>query len=162
MRALLIVLSLCLLLPAWCAEEASPPQTGASLAGLALYDLQGRRQSLDDIRTKQVVIIWWAFWCDTWEKALPHVNELAARAEELDCTVWTISVDGTYTAEARERVERGDIHFPMLLDDRTWADRLHLRRVPTVMLLDAERKVVWLREAYPGNAVIERAIWTGK
>ncbi len=160
MRTLIVLCLLLAALPALRAAEAPAP--GASLAGLALYDLDGRRHALDAVTSKYVVIVWWAFWCDTWKQALPHVSELAAHGSELDCTVWAVSVDGTYTSEVRPRHARGELRFPVLLDDGTWADRLSIRRVPTVMLLDAARTVVWVREAYPGNRVIERAIRTGK
>jgi thiol-disulfide isomerase/thioredoxin len=158
-----LLLIIILLLAAICATHASKaPQPGTSLAGLRLYDLSGKRHSLDEVKTRRVVIIWWAFWCDTWKKALPQVTDLAARGEELDCTVWTVSIDGRYTAEIKPLVEKRKIDFPVLLDDGTWTKKLDLRRVPTVMILDEQRRVIWLHEAYPGNAVIEKALRESK
>lgn len=137
---------------------APGPSTGASLARLQVYDLSGKRHTLDEVKTKAVVIVWWAFWCDTWKKALPQVIELASRGNELGYTVWTVSIDGSYTSEIKPLVEKGKINFPVLLDNGGWIKTLRLRRVPTVMVLDRQRNVIWLREAYPGNTAIEQAL----
>ena len=139
-------------------HAADAPTTGVSLAGLRLHDLAGKRQSLDTVKSRYVVMIWWAYWCDTWKKALPEVIDLTARQEELDCTVWTVSVDGRYTAEIKPLVEKGKINFPVLLDNGAWTRRLALRRVPTVMVLDEKRTVIRLWEAYPGNMAIEKVL----
>jgi len=156
MKPTILALILSISLSAVLAADA--PKPGASLAGLRLYDLAGKRQSLDEVKTRYVVIVWWAFWCDTWKKALPEITDLAARQGELDCTVWTVSIDGTYTAEIKPLVEQGKIDFPVLLDDGTWTKKLGLRRVPTVMILDQKRQVVYLREVYPGNDKLEKAL----
>ncbi len=71
----------------------------------------------------------------------------------------TVSIDGRCTEEIRPRVNAGNIPFPVLIDaDGAWSTRLGLRRVPTVVILDRRRKVVWLREGYPGNGKLEDAI----
>lgn len=161
MRLYCLLLILLIALPVFAGEARtpnSPPKPGASLAGMRVYDLDGRRHNLDEVKTRRVVVIFWAFWCDTWKKALPSVRELAAMGDELDCTVWTVSVDGACTSEIRPLVKAGRITFPVLLDDGAWQKKLSLRRVPTVMVLDEQRKVIWLRELYPGNVKIEQAV----
>jgi len=155
-------LAIVLLMLAIAIQAAEAPRPGASLRGMRLYDLAGKRHALDDVKSRYVVVIWWAFWCDTWKKALSEVSDLAARQDELHCTVWTVSIDGTYTAEIRPLWQQKKINFPVLLDDGRWSKKLGLRRVPTVMVLDAKRNVTWLHEAYPGNAKIEQVLRGGK
>jgi len=49
--------------------------------------------------------------------------------------------------------------FPVLLDgEKTLANTLGLRRVPTVVILNRGRRVTYVKEAYPGNPVVLRAI----
>ena len=100
----------------------------------------------------------YSFWCDTWRAALPHLQELQGMSTELDCTIWTVSVDGTYTAEVRPLVTAGEIPFPVLLDNGSWQRKLGIRRVPTVLLLDPARTVVNIYEGYPGNPVLISAL----
>ncbi len=156
MRTLLfIIIILALTTLAYTAEPAAPPP-GASLAKMALFDIHGVRHKMTDVKAKRVVVIFWAYWCDTWEAALPHLRALDAEKDELQCEIWTVSVDGTYTAEVRPIAK--SIPFPLLLDTGGWKAKLGLRRVPTVMLLDRTRTVVKVYEGYPGNAVLESAL----
>jgi peroxiredoxin len=155
MRVLIVIgLLICLFSGVW--AEPPPPVTGASLAQMALFDLQGKRHGMAAVTTKRVVVVFWAYWCDTWKTALPHLRALNAEREALDCTIWTVSVDGTYTAEVRPLART--IPFPLLLDTGAWKVKLGLRRVPTVMILDTNRTVVKVYEGYPGNAVLMSAL----
>lgn len=158
MLALVGIASLLLLLLPVCnaPAEGPPPVPGASLAEMVLPDLYGKRYALSDVKEKRVVVVFWAYWCDTWKAALPHLLALHTEREELGCAIRTVSIDGTYTAEVRSQAAK--IPFPLLLDDGSWRDRLGLRRVPTVLLLDANRTVVNVYEGYPGNVVLESAL----
>ncbi len=135
-----------------------PPRLGSSMAGAAFFDLNAKRYSMDDVKTEYVVVVFWAFWCDTWEKALPHIKELSAKQKELNFTLWTVSIDGQRTEEIRPLAEKKEIPFPILLDDTTWSRKLGIRRVPTVMILNQARKSIYLREVYPGNNSIEQEL----
>ncbi len=64
--------------PSRTAAEAPPPQTGASLQDMRLPDLDGRLFELSKVKSGRVVVVFWAFWCDTWKKALPALLELHA------------------------------------------------------------------------------------
>lgn len=139
----------------------TPPVTGHSLAGSSYFDLDGNRKAITDSKAEYIVVIYWAFWCNTWKKALPAVQELYDRRKELGCEVWTISVDGRYTQEVLPRVKSGEIKFPILLDNKQHSQALGIRRVPTVLILDRNRKVIWAHEAYPGNDEIEEALHKG-
>ncbi len=85
------------------AAEAPSPKPGASLQGLCLYDIDGRQFKLSEVKTSRVVVIFWAFWCDTWKKALPSILDLTAEQKDLDCTVLTVSIDGRCAEEIRRR-----------------------------------------------------------
>lgn len=136
----------------------TPPVIGHSLAKSSYFDLDGNRKDITDVKAKYMVVIYWAFWCDTWKKALPAVQELSERRKELGCEIWTISVDGRYTQEIIPRVKSGEIKFPVLIDTKQHSQALGIRRVPTVLILDRNRKVIWAHEAYPGNDEIEEAL----
>ena len=159
MRIVVISLCLCLLsLLAWSNTSVPPPppppSPGASLAAMSLCDLNGKAHAMSEVKSKRVLVVFWAFWCDTWRAALPHLQELQGRCAELDSTIWTVSIDGTYTAEVRPLVADGKIPFPVLLDNGAWQSKLGLRRVPTVLLLDSKRTAVKIYEGYPGNDIL--------
>ncbi|MHB9132321.1 MAG: TlpA family protein disulfide reductase [Armatimonadota bacterium] len=134
------------------------PALGQSLATVSLFDLSGTRYAMEDVKEPCVVVICWAFWCDTWKKALPEIIELHNERNDLGCAIWTVSIDGRYTEEIRAQVAAKKIPVPVLLDDGTVSGKLGIRRVPTVMLLDENRQVTAVYEGYPGNKVLVQAL----
>jgi thiol-disulfide isomerase/thioredoxin len=147
------------------AGEPPPPAPGQTVPDFQLFDLQQVSHRLADYREPVLVINFWAFWCETWKAQLPQLRELARLQEELGFRLIVVSVDGRW-AEVRRgggvsRLGRDpalDWGFPVLLDgQRRLADTLGVRRVPTVMVV-ARRRVVWLRETYPGNTTVLRAV----
>lgn len=163
MRPVIITILIMILTLNICGEDKKtpPPRVGSSMADAAFFDLDANRQQMADVKTEYVVVIFWAFWCDTWEKALPYIKELSAKQKELDFTLWTVSIDGQRTEEIRPLVKKKEIPFPVLLDDTTWSQKLGIRRVPTVIILNKERKSFYIREGYPGNFSIEKAVTGG-
>jgi len=159
-----MILPLMLLaMPAGSAAKSDPPPAlGRSMANAQLFDIRGARLDIRDVKTRAVVVVFWAFWCDTWKKALPAIQELNEEKADLGCELWTVSIDGQRTGEIRPLVDAGRIRFPVLLDDETLSKALGIRRVPTVLILDRKRKVVRAFEAYPGNDAIEQAVHTVK
>ena len=155
----LLIFLLCAMLPVLPAgQQVAPPAPGASLAQMALFDLHGQLHRMDEVKTKRVVVVFWAFWCNTWKSTLPQLQALDAVKREEAFSIWTVSVDGAFTDEIRPLADAGCVPFPILLDDGGWKKTLGLRRVPTVLILDASRTVKKVYEGYPGNAVLESAL----
>lgn len=155
--ALIGMLICCLVTGAPAEPSDAPPAPGASLAKMALPDLQGKLHRMKDVKAKRVVVVCWAYWCDTWKAALPQLLALSEEKDELNCEIWTVSVDGTCTAEVRGQAAK--IPFPLLLDTTgAWKKQLGLRRVPTVLILDESRTVTRIFEGYPGNNLLESAL----
>ncbi|MEN6643502.1 MAG: TlpA disulfide reductase family protein [Armatimonadia bacterium] len=139
------------------------PQAGQSVSDFPLFDMDGKLHRLSDYREPVIVINFWAFWCDTWQKQLGQLRELARQQEELGFRLIVVSVDGQWSdmqkAHLRRIREEGELGFPVLLDgQKVLAGRLGLRRVPTVMVLDRGRRVRWVHEAYPGNPAVLGAV----
>ena len=144
------------------AAESDPrpaPAVGRIVTDFQLFDLTGHSHALSDYHDPVIVLNFWAFWCDTWRKQLGQLRELATQQETLGFRLVVISVDGQWT-DARRQVLRGqNLPFPVLLDaDKVVSGRLEIRKVPTVLVLDRERRVQYVHEAYPGNPPVLRAI----
>jgi peroxiredoxin len=124
-----------------------------------LFDMAQRPRRLTDFTAPVIVLNFWAFWCDTWQRQLPQLEKLARRQDELGFQLLAISVDGQWTGARWQHLGPRPLPFPVLLDARQALSRtLGVRRVPTVMVLDRQRRVTWLHEAYPGNPAVIRAI----
>jgi len=106
-----------------------------------------------------VVLNFFAFWCDTWIAELPQLRELAGEQQDLGFRLLSVSVDGKWTDQLR--VVCGDEPPPwaVLIDRGSRLSRqLGLRRVPTLLVLNRERRVTAAFEAYPGNPALLKAI----
>lgn len=148
----------------WAEEEVRPPPAvGGLVEDFGLFDMEGRMRRLGDYREDVIVLNFWAFWCDTWQKQLGQLKELARQQEELGFRLIVVSVDGQWSDMQKAHLRRigaaGELGFPVLLDgQKVLAGRLGLRRVPTVVVLDRERRVRWVHEAYPGNPAVLGAV----
>ncbi len=129
------------------------------MPAFALFDLDGRLHRLADYTEPVLVVNCFAYWCDTWIKQLPQLCELARQQNDLHFRLLAVSVDGQWS-EARRKVLRGQrLTFPVLLDGRAeLAGALGVRRVPTVFVLNRERVVTYVHEAYPGNPPVLQAV----
>jgi peroxiredoxin len=157
--AALLAVSLLVCWPTFAADERPPPQLGLPVPAFELFDLQGNRQALAQCREPVIVLNFFAYWCDTWVKQLPQLRELAHQQRDLNFRLLCISVDGQWSDARRKYLRDQAPPFTVLLDSRQeLAGALGLRRVPTVMVLDRQRRTTYIHEAYPGNPPVLAAI----
>ncbi len=140
-------------------EEPTPPAVGDPLPRFELFDVDGRRVRSSEIAEPVIVLNFWAFWCDTWIKELPQLRELAAQQRALGFRLFTVTIDGAWTDQLRQVCGDEGIPFPVLVDRGSrLTSRLGLRRIPTVIVVNRERRITFVHEAYPGNPAILTAI----
>jgi len=142
---------------------ASAPSKVAVTVGdhapaFALPDLHGRLTALGEAPVRPTVLVFWAFWCDTWKDALPQMRKLAAEREDLGFDVLAVSVDGK-RVDQFERLTGGEAPFPILLDvGGPVSARYGIEHVPTVFVVDGDGTVRMRKSGYPGNAVLLSAL----
>ena len=105
-----------------------------------LRDTQDEVVALASRRGRNVVLHFFATWCEPCRDELPALNRLAARADDRKLVVLAVSV-----AEVPLRVRRflGEIpvNFPVLLDqDRAVAKAWGVDSLPATFILDADLK----------------------
>jgi peroxiredoxin len=119
----------------------------------SLADVSGAPQALSDWRGQVVVLNFWGFWCDTWKAELPYLKDLSNRQSDLGFKLVAVSVDGTRLSEFDNH--KGTITFPVLLDvggkTRT---SYTVRHVPTVIIIDKNGIVRYVKSGYPGNDAV--------
>lgn len=142
------------------AEGAGPhPALGMVVADFTLLDMRGGAFRLADVQEPVVVLNLFAFWCDTWIEQLPQLRALATHQEDLGFRLISISVDGRWSDRLRQVCGDDLPEFPVLLDSGgVLSGPLVLRHVPTIIILDRDRRVRLVFEAWPGNHVVLRAI----
>ena len=153
------MLAIALALVATIAAASADPMLGAPCPDFALFDLQNRQLRLADLTEPVIVLNCFAFWCDTWIAQLPQLRELAAQQSSLHFHILSISVDGVWIDQLQAVCGENALPYPVLVDrDSRLSQTLGIRHVPTVFVLNRERKIVWVHEGYPGNSRLLRAI----
>ena len=74
-----------------------------------LYNLQGEKLTLSELRGKRVVLNFWATWCPPCKAEMPHMQKYYAKYSEED-NVEIVGVNLTYGKEKVERIPRWRCH----------------------------------------------------
>jgi thiol-disulfide isomerase/thioredoxin len=113
-----------------------------SLTGVAL---DGRQVSLESLRGTPVLVHYWATWCEPCKVDIAQIRELAAKYGPKKFAVVGIALDSE-KSQLEKFLQSKPIAWPQLheaggLDGRL-AEELGILTLPTMILLDAEGKVV--------------------
>ncbi len=103
------------------------------------------------------IIVFWAFWCDTWKDMTRDLNLLRAPLGEMKLQVLAVSVDASQQPVARRSFETRRIWWPVVIDEKSQVSaEWGVRRVPTVFVLDKEGKIRKVYEGFPGKQTFLR------
>ena len=98
------------------------------------------------------VVIFWAFWCDTWKDMTRDLNLLRPQLGAMKLQVLAVSVDASQQPVSRGAFESGRIWWPVAIDSAsTCTARWGVRRVPTIFVLDKDGVIRAVHEGFPGK-----------
>jgi peroxiredoxin len=131
------------------AEGSLKPSAGdVRKAGLTSASLE-----FDQFRQKPggaTVLIFWAFWCDTWKDVTRHMKTLRKPLTDARVKVACVAVDASQQPVARQAFSSGDIWFPVAIDrESKVSSNWGVRRVPTVFVIDSKGKISHYFEGFP-------------
>ena len=124
------------------AEQGDPP--AAEFLRLVRDD-DGKPVSLDSLRGRPLLVHYWATWCEPCKVDMAQIRELAAKYGPKKFAVVGIALDSD-KQQLEKFLKSKPIAWPQLheaggLDGRL-AEELGVLTLPTMILLDAEGKVV--------------------
>jgi thiol-disulfide isomerase/thioredoxin len=123
-----------------CAQQLRP-WTGGATPPLALQDLDGRTQALEDYRGKVVLVNFWATWCEPCREEMPSISRLRASLAGQPFAVLAVNL-----AESEPRIrrfmEQVPLEFPVLLDrDSAAAKAWRARLLPVSFLVGPDGRI---------------------
>jgi peroxiredoxin len=108
---------------------------------------------------KTTVLVFWAFWCDTWKDATRFFGERRADLEKRGIKLVIVAVDASQQPVARPAFADGRLWFPVAIDGKSEITaRYGVRRVPTVLIVESNGKVRAIWEGLPGKKAFSKAL----
>jgi peroxiredoxin len=105
------------------------------------------------------LVVFWAFWCDTWKDMTRDLNLLRPQLAAMKLQVLAVSVDASQQPVARRSFESGRIWWPVGIDaDKSVTERWGVRRVPTIFVLDRSNTIRRVYEGFPGKQTFVRDV----
>jgi len=125
----------------------APAGAGGATSGTAVGNLapqfqlvqtDGAQVSLDSLRGRPAVVVFWTAWCPFCKEEAPHINELAAQYEARGVRVLGINIQDSEARTAGGVREFG-IRYAVARDaDARIAKLYKVQGTPTVIFLDKD------------------------
>lgn len=114
-----------------------------------LEDIDGKYQKLSELQQEGLVILdFWATWCDPCKKALPKLNEIHGKFD--DVTVITINIDKPRKkAEAISHIKSNRFQFISLFDPSSnVAKQFNVTSIPRSFILEPGGNIIYDHTGY--------------
>lgn len=136
-----------------------PPLVGERAPGFTLYDHRGRPYRFHPARGKPLLLVFWAFWCDTWKATTRAIRQARLHLPYWDGEVWAICTDGRWAHRLSVDPVARLIHFPVLLDAGSQVSKRYaVDCVPTLVLIDRTGTVRWRLRGVPKPHWLQSAV----
>jgi outer membrane lipoprotein-sorting protein/peroxiredoxin len=138
--------------------KANADLTGKPAADFKLTSLAGKEFSLQDLKGKFVLLNFWATWCGPCRRDLPAVEKLHQEFHRKGLVV--LGVDGREDPETvRQFLTESKLSYPILLTpDSGMIQSYNVTAVPTVVLIDADGKIVYHHVGAGGDKTLREAL----
>ncbi len=134
-------------------SEATPPAPDFRLASLA-----GGRIGPSDFAGEVVVVDFWATWCTPCRLQATYLEQLHEELAGRGVRFLAVAA-GEEEATVRRYVERTPFPYPVLLDPSSGvSQRYRILGLPTVMIVDRQGQISYLRTGISDPATLRRAI----
>ncbi len=125
-------------------ETLKKLSTGNTAPDFTSRDIEGEKISLSGMEDKKTLLVFWASWCPHCTRMLPELKELYDQNKEA-LRVIAVSID-TSGKDFMDFIQKGNYSWKNIADFRGWdnpvADLYGIYATPTLILLDADRKIL--------------------
>lgn len=122
--------------------KANADLTGQSAADFKLASIDGKEITLESLKGKFVLLNFWATWCGPCRRDLPEVEKLHQEFHHKGLVV--LGIDGGESAETvNQFLVSSKLSYPILLGDNLTAASYGVNALPTMVLIDADGKIVF-------------------
>lgn len=125
-----------------------------------LPDINNKSVSLSDFSGRVIILDFWATWCGSCVKEIPHFVELYNTYKEKGLVIIGIDVDTDEgAAMLKSFASKHGITYPILLGNKNVADLYGgIKGIPTSFIIDRNQKIVQTYVGYRDKSTFENAI----
>jgi len=157
-RLILVVAILVLLIPiVSCFNSQTGPQVGKVAPDFTLTSLNGDVTTLSALKGKQVLLSFWATWCDPCVYEMPFIQEIFDEYSPQGLVILAIaSWEDRNTV--REFMTQNEFTFPALIDypGKEAANKYQVRTIPATFIINEKGTIKAVKiGAFGGKADIE-------
>ena len=139
------------------------PLKDSTIPNLSFKLMDGGKISLDELLVEGPVYIdFWATWCAPCKKAMIHLERFQQKYNEYGFNVLAVSTDTPKSiSKVKSYIRSKKYSFIVALDpNQQIAQKLNATLLPTSLLINQNREIVWFHQGYiPGDEVeIEKQI----
>jgi thiol-disulfide isomerase/thioredoxin len=125
------------------AEGLISRKIGEALPDLTFHTLDGKRVKLSELKSKVVVINFWATWCGPCVKEMPSLQKLATEYASQGLTVVGINLDEDPAGVLTPFLAKHEIKFQSFIDPAgELANRFSVSGLPLTLVVDGDRKLL--------------------
>ncbi len=134
-----VLVCLCVILSATAQGAPLEKLIGKPAPDFSLTDLQGQKVQLSQWRGKGVVIVFFAFWCDTWKEAARKLRAVRDAFPSSFVQLLGIAVDPSWKEIGIRAQQRQLFPCPIAVDKGGQVSRRYgITKVPTILLIDRQ------------------------
>jgi thiol-disulfide isomerase/thioredoxin len=126
---------------------------GCKAPSIKSFDLNGKELISDSIKSKYMVVVFWASWCEYCEKAIPDLKNSYSSYKNKNLEIFAVSLD-SIKQNWEDASKRYNIPWINTCDLKGFKsktiDNYNIWQTPTFFLLDADNKII----AKPVNTTI--------
>ncbi len=116
---------------------------GEALPDLTFHTLDGKAVKLSDLKSKVVVINFWATWCGPCVKEMPSLQKLATEYASRGLTVVGVNLDENPADVLTSFLMKHEIKFQSFIDPTgDLANRFEVSGLPLTLVVDGTRKLL--------------------
>lgn len=122
-----------------------------TISNFKLKDLENNTKSYAELKGEKLTLIdFWATWCKPCVGAIPELNEIYEVYKDKGVSLIGINCDGPRSVAKVGPVSKSlQIKYPILLDiNSEIKNELNLMAFPTLLIVNAAGKIVWIHEGF--------------
>lgn len=120
---------------------------------------KGSRLALEDLKGSPVLLDFWATWCGPCSMQTPILDRISRRYKDRGLVVVGVNVQDDDHAAALRYAGDKKLSYPVVVDETGLTQKSYgVNRLPTLILIDREGKVVKVSNGLVDEAALDRMI----